>query len=68
MIDTAAGPIIAESLAGLCEDPVVRPDYDEVYVRLQKYVTHLEVTNDATERGVKKEVADIFRNERHIKK
>ena len=64
MIDTAAGPIIAESLAG----PVVRPDYDEVYVRLQKYVTHLEVTNDATERGVKKEVADIFRNERHIKK
>ena len=49
---TAVAPVIAESLAWLSEDPIIWPDYEE-YIRLQLWVSQLEVTNDATEQGVK---------------
>ena len=63
---TPLAPITADPLAWLTEDPAVWTDYEE-YVRLQKWMMEIQVTNDAAERGVKnaQEVAEISRDPSH---
>ena len=62
--EDSVAPITTTGLVWLHHHPVTWPDYDE-YCRMEKWVSELQITNDAAEGAVKnaQEVASTTRDQ-----